>query len=574
MRTGAQCVVQGLEEAGCKAIFGYPGGAVLDIFAQLYHSPMKFVLCRHEQGATHMADGYARATGEVGCCIVTSGPGATNAVTGLATAFMDGIPMVCISGQVPLSMIGNDAFQEADTTGITRSVTKHNYLVRSVDELPQVIAEAFHVAATGKPGPVLVDIPKDVQKAMTDAVTPTAISRRGYKPSIQGHPKQIRKLAEAINASKRPLLYVGGGVIAGNAAAELTTLARNAKLPVTTTLMGLGAFPETDPLALRMLGMHGSVAANNAVSHCDLLVSVGARFDDRVTGKIEEFAPHATVAHIDIDPSAIGKNVPTGIPVVGHVKPILDALIDQVELHEREAWHTQLNEWQEAHPFAYEMPEDGTMPSQYVIDKVYEVTQGDAIVTTEVGQHQMWAAHFFKYTEPRTWLSSGGLGTMGYGMPAAIGAQLACPDRTVVDIAGDGSIQMNFQELVVAVEHKLPINIVILNNGYLGMVRQWQEMFYNHEYAAVTLGMDGRPDHEKIDPDREGVYLPDFVKLAEAHGAKAVRISDPKDAVPALKKAFASPEPWVLEFIVTQEDNVFPMVPPGASLLEMVTGTA
>jgi len=573
MRTGAKCIVEGLEQAGAKHLFGLPGGAVLDIFAELYHSKLKFVLARHEQGAAHMADGYARATGEVGCCIATSGPGATNTVTGLATACMDGVPMVCVTGQVPSTMIGNDAFQEADTTGITRAVTKHNYLVNNADEIPRVMAEAFHVAKTGKPGPVLVDIPKDFQKAKTRATFEGPVDLRSYKPSAEGHPKQIARLAEAINKAKRPLLYVGGGVIAGNAAKELTAVARKGNIPVTTTLMGLGAFPETDPLALRMLGMHGSVTANRAVTECDLLISAGARFDDRVTGKIAEFAPNATVAHIDIDPSTVSKSVVADIPVVGDVKLVLKELLDQVDKAERAEWIAQIVAWQEEFPFAYDEKSKEILP-QFVIDKIHELTKGDAIITTEVGQHQMWAAHYYKYTKPRTFISSGGLGTMGFGLPAAIGAQFGCPGKTVVDIGGDGSTQMNFQELVVAVEHKLPINIVILNNGVLGMVRQWQEMFYNSEFSATVLGQKDRPSNEQIEESGDGKYLPDFVKLAEAHGAMGIRAKKPSEVVPALEKAFETPGPVVVECITKHDENVYPMVPPGASLMEMVQSMA
>ncbi|MCX7591776.1 MAG: biosynthetic-type acetolactate synthase large subunit [Kiritimatiellae bacterium] len=567
-RSGADCVVEGLQRVGVKTLFGLPGGAVLDIFSKLYHAEIEFILTRHEQGATHMADGYARATGRTGCCIVTSGPGATNTITGLATANMDGVPLVCITGQVPSSLIGNDAFQEADTIGITRPVTKHNYLVRSVHDLPRTIAEAFHVASSGKPGPVVIDIPKDVQQASTDVPYPRRVSLRGYSPSEEGDPAQIAKLAAAINRATRPLLYVGGGVISGNAAGELTRLARKTGIPVTTTLMGLGAFPETDPLALRMLGMHGSVAANKAVSHCDLLVAVGARFDDRVTGKVSEFAPHALKTHLDIDPEAIGRSLPIDIAIVGHVKKVLRQLLPMVRATKRTAWLKQIAQWQREHQFRYDQASTELLP-QYVVEKIYEVTEGDAIVVTDVGQHQMWAAQFFKYTKPRTFLSSGGLGTMGYGLPAAIGAQAGKRDSRVILIAGDGSIQMNFQELVVAVEHELPVKVVIINNGYLGMVRQWQQMFYNREYSASCLGRTGRAPMEKINC-REPGYLPDFVKLAEAHGAIGLRVCRKKELVPALSTALKTPGPVVVECMVKPDENVYPMVPPGASLTEMV----
>jgi acetolactate synthase-1/2/3 large subunit len=573
MKSGAECVVEGLERAGVKTLFGLPGGSVLDLFSHLYHSPIEFILARHEQGAAHMADGYARATGKPGCCIVTSGPGATNAVTGLATANMDGIPMVCISGQVPSSMIGNDAFQEADTTGITRAITKHNYLVDNVNDLPRIIAEAFHVATTGKPGPVLIDIPKDIQQASTEVRIPRKTTVRGYRPNIDGNQKQIKRLAEAINKAERPLFYVGGGVVLGDAAGELTELAKKAHIPVTTTLMGLGAFPETHPLALRMLGMHGSVTANNAVNECDLLVAIGARFDDRVTGRVSEFAPKAIIAHIDIDPCAIDKSVRTNIPVVGHVKNVLTKLTELVKTQRRTAWLKQIKAWQTEFPFAYDADEPQILP-QYVIEQVYELTKGKAVITTEVGQHQMWAAHFFKYTRPRTFISSGGLGTMGYGLPAAIGAQAGLRDALVVDIGGDGSVQMNFQELVVAVEHGLPINVVILNNGNLGMVRQWQEMFYNEEYSGSILTQRDRPKNEKVTPHGKHHYLPDFVKLAEAHGAMGLRVTEKKDVTLALKKAFKTKQPVVVECVTKQDENVYPMVPPGASLMQMIHSMA
>ncbi len=571
MRTGAQCVMDGLKDAGVDTIFGLPGGTVLDLFDTMVRYPFHFVLVRHEQGAAHMADGYARATGRTGVCLVTSGPGATNTVTGLATANMDGVPMVCVTGQVPSHMIGNDAFQEADTCGITRAVTKHNYLVRNVDDIPRVMAEAFKIARTGRPGPVLVDIPKDVQRAKTSATFTGDPDIRSYRPSEKGHPKQITRLAEAINKALKPVFLVGGGVISGEAAAELTALARKARVPVATTLLGLGAFPETDPLALRMVGMHGFVAANKAISTCDLLVSVGARFDDRVTGKISEFAPHAKIGHIDIDPSAISKSVETHIPVVGHVKQVLQALLQEVKEGDRGDWLAQIDEWKKNAPLAYDLKTEALLP-QFVIEKIYEVSKGDAIVVTDVGQHQMWSAHYYKYTQPRSFLSSGGLGTMGFGLPAAIGAAMGRPDKRVVAICGDGGVQMNFQELVVAVEQKLPLAVVILNNGHLGMVRQWQEMFYGKQYSASVLTPNNRPVNERMEGVEPGKYRPDFVMLAEAHGATGIRVTRKDELAQALEKAFTSSGPVVVECVVAPEENVYPMVPPGASLNEMIQG--
>lgn len=564
--------MDGLVKEGVKTLFGIPGGAVLDIFDGLYRTPVEFVLTRHEQGAAHMADGYARATGRVGCCLVTSGPGATNTVTGLATANMDSSPVVCITGQVSSSAIGNDAFQEVDITGITRPVTKHNVLVRNVDDLPRRLAEAFYIARSGKPGPVLVDIPKDVQKATTNERTPDSVTLRGYNPTVEGNSRQIARLAEAINAAKRPLLYAGGGVVASGASDQLLALARKVKIPVTTTLLGLGAFPETDELSLRMLGMHGSVTANYATSECDLLISVGARFDDRVTGKISSFAPKARIAHIDIDPSSISKSVQADIPVVGDAKLVLNELIKLVEPRDREEWLQQLAEWQATYPLTYNRESSKLLP-QYVIERIYEITKGDAVIVTEVGQHQMWAAHFFRYTKPRQFISSGGLGTMGFGLPAAIGAQAGRRGELVVDLSGDGSAQMNFQELVVAVEHRLPIKVVILNNTCLGMVRQWQQMFYKGVYSATRLAQNGRGENERI-ADRPGVYLPDFVKLAEAHGAMGLRVTEKKAVTGALEKAFAADGPAVAEFMVEPGENVYPMVPAGKSLTEMIQSMA
>lgn len=570
MRSGAQCVIDGLVNAGCEVLFGYPGGAVLDIFNCLYDAPFHFVLTRHEQGAVHMADGYARATGKPGCCLVTSGPGATNTVTGLATAYMDGIPLVCITGQVALHLIGNDAFQEADVMGITRPVTKHNFLVRDADELPEIIAKAFYIATTGKPGPVVIDIPKNVQKQKTAARPPKAIAMRAYHPDIQASAESIAKLADLINRSSRPLLYVGGGAVSGDASAALSALAHKANIPVTTTLMALGVFPEDDPLSLRMLGMHGSVAANYAVDHSDLLISVGARFDDRVTGKIAAFASHATIVHVDIDLSAIGKSVRTDLSVHGYAKPVLEALLPLVNEARHEEWLDQVRLWKDRFPFTYAPQGDALMP-QFVIEKIYEVSKGQALITTDVGQNQMWATQYFRYTKPRNFISSGGLGTMGFGLPASIGAQLGRRDAQVVCITGDGGVQMNFQELVVAVEQGVPIVVVILNNGYLGMVRQWQELFYGHRYAGVMLSQSGRQPNEHV--ENKPVYLPDFVKMAEAHGACALRVSKPEEVVPALEEAFKSGKTWVIECIVSPEANVYPMIPPGAHVAEMINRT-
>ncbi len=572
MKTGADCVLDGFRRAGVRTIFGLPGGAVLDIFSKLYHSSFEFILARHEQGATHMADGYARATGRPGCCIVTSGPGATNTVTGLATACADGIPLVCVTGQVPSSMIGNDAFQEVDTVGITRGITKHNYLITCADDIPRVMDEAFFLATTGRPGPVLIDIPKDIQQAVVRRAKPVPPHLPGYHLYDKADEKAIEALADAINQAHRPLLYVGGGVIAANASTELTALARKAQIPVTTTLMGLGAFPETDPLALRLLGMHGSVAANRAVDHCDLLIAVGARFDDRVTGKVSAFAARSNKkAHIDVDPSSINKNVPVDFPVVGHAKTVLRQLLPLVRKSGRAEWLRQVRHWQERYPFAYNRRTRQLLP-QYVIEQLYEATRGEAIVATDVGQHQMWAAHFYRYVRPRTFLSSGGLGTMGYGLPAAIGAQAALRDRLVTVIAGDGSIQMNFQELVVAVEHRLPIKVFIINNGHLGMVRQWQEMFYRKEYAATVLGQRGRARMERIRTPARNGYLPDFVRLAEAHGAMAFRVKTKAELAPTLRRVLNADRPVVVDCVVKPDENVYPMVPPGAALADQVHG--
>jgi len=572
-KKGAEIIIDILRSEGVKDLFGIPGGAVIDIFDMLYDADINFYLMRHEQAAAHAADGYARATGKVGVCIATSGPGATNLVTGIATAYMDSIPLVALTGQVATKLIGNDAFQEADTTGITRPITKHNYLVRTADELPRILKEAFYLARTGRPGPVLVDLPKDVQQGETNEKYPDKIELRSYKPTLWGHPGQIKKLANAIKHSKRPVIYAGGGVISSGASEELRELAIKAKIPVTTTLMGLGVFPETHPLSLKMLGMHGTQYANYAIMEADLLIAIGARFDDRVTGKVEEFAPKAKIAHIDIDPSSIRKNVNVDIPVVGDVKNVLSELNKILQPGDTSEWLKQIEQWKRDYPLTYR--EDGNLKPQYVIEQIYEVTKGKAIITTEVGQNQMWAAQFYKFTKPRTFLSSGGLGTMGYGFPAALGAQVACPDHIVFDVAGDGSFQMNIQELATAVNNNLPVKIAILNNGYLGMVRQWQEMFYNKRYSGVCLVGDYECVEKHTDSSgKQPLMLLNFVKIAEAYGAVGIRVTEKKQVREALEEALAIPKPVVLDFHIEPEENVFPMVPTGASLNQMIGGLA
>jgi len=555
-KTGAQILIDTLINQGVEYVFGIPGGAVLPLFDTLYSSPIKFILTRHEQGAGHAADGFARATGKVGVCMVTSGPGATNLTTAIATAFMDSVPIVAITGQVKTNLIGNDAFQEADVMGITRSITKHSYLVNRLDDLPRIIHEAFYIASTGRCGPVVIDLPVDITMKCSDSAPPGAIDLPGYKPRYYGNPRQIKLAAEAINKSKRPVLYTGGGIILSGCSQELLELAEKANVPVTTTLMGLGGFPETNSLSLGMLGMHGTGYANHSVQESDLLIAVGARFDDRVTGKTDEFAPNAEIIHIDIDPASISKNVQVDIPVVGDAKNILIELVKHVRFEERKEWFDQINEWKEKYPLSYDNKGDDVKP-QYVVEQIYEATNGNAIITTEVGQNQMWAAHYYTFTRPRTFISSGGLGTMGYGFPAAIGAQLGCPDKTVIDIAGDGSFQMNIQELATAVHYKLPVKVAILNNGYLGMVRQWQELFYNKRYSHTRL-------HDN----------PDFVKIAEAYGARGFLIDKKKDVRPVIEEALSIKGPVVMDFKVTAEENVFPMVPTGQAINRMIGGMA
>ncbi len=573
-KKGSEIILEALRQEKVEAIFGYPGGSVIDIFDRLYSSKIKYYLVRHEQAAAHAADGYARATGKVGVCLATSGPGATNLVTGIATANMDSIPMVALCGQVPSTMIGNDAFQEADMTGITRSICKHNFLVKSVDELPQILKEAFYIASTGRPGPVLVDIPKNVQQQSTSNEYPGEVNIRSYKPNYKGHIKQIEKLANAIKKAKKPLIYAGGGVIMSGASDELLKLVNKTDIPVTATLMGLGCFPENHPMSLKMLGMHGTQYANYAVMECDLLISIGARFDDRITGKISTFAPNAKIAHVDIDPTAISKSVAVDIPVVGDAKDVLIKLNKIVEKPDTAKWLETISRWKKEYPLCYDDAGDEIKP-QYVVEKINEVTNGDAIISTEVGQNQMWAAQFYQHMKPRHFLSSGGLGTMGYGFPAAIGAQVAYPDKVVFDIAGDGSFQMNIQELATAVINRLPVNVAILNNSCLGMVRQWQELFYDRRYAATCLlpigechkGCTGA--EQKCPSD----YIPNFVKVAEAYSAVGIRVEKKADVVPALEEAIKDKKrPVVLDFKVAGEENVYPMVPAGASLKQMING--
>ncbi|GAB4261079.1 biosynthetic-type acetolactate synthase large subunit [Thermincola ferriacetica] len=550
--SGAEILVKSLMEEGVDTIFGYPGGAVLEIYDALYHSSIKHYLVRHEQGAIHAADGYARATGKPGVCLATSGPGATNLVTGIATAYMDSVPIVAFTGQVACDLIGRDSFQEADITGITLPITKHNFLVKDVRDLARTIKEAFHIATTGRPGPVLIDIPKDVSIKKTKFKYPETVELRGYRPTLYGNPNQIRQAAQLIMDAKRPLIYAGGGVVISGAHKELLELAELTGCPVTTTLMGIGSFPENHPLSLGMLGMHGTKYANYAVCECDLLISVGARFDDRVTGRLDEFAPHAKIIHIDVDPAEIGKNVRVDVPIVGDVKNVLAEINKQLEPQKRPQWEEQIRHWKETYPLTYS--KEGCLKPQYVVEQIYEVTKGDAIITTEVGQNQMFAAQFYTYTEPRTFITSGGLGTMGYGLPAAIGAKVGRPEKVVIDIAGDGSIQMNIQELATAVHNEIPVIVAILNNNFLGMVRQWQEIFYEGRYSYTEISG------------------PDFVKLAEAYGALGLRVTEAKDVKPALEQAIAANKPVLIDFVVEREENAFPMVPPGGTLNRMLGG--
>ncbi len=559
--TGANIFVRALEDLGVDVVFGYPGGAVLNIYDSLFqNTKIRHLLVRHEQGGVHMADGYARASGKTGVCLVTSGPGATNTVTGIATAYMDSVPIVVFSGQVPTLMIGNDAFQEADIVGITRPCTKHNYLIKQTKDMARIIKEAFYIASTGRPGPVLVDIPKDVLTGSAEYHLPKEVKLRGYHPNYEGHQKQVENAIRMLLEKERPVLYAGGGIILSDSSSLLSEFARILGIPVTTTLMGLGGFPGTDPLSLGMLGMHGTFRANMAISHCDVILGVGARFDDRVTGKIDEFAPGAKIIHVDIDPTSIQKNVPVNIPIVGDLKDVLRKMIKLVKGTKEAAkyrkkiapWRDQIAQWKSTHPLAYKQGK-GRIKPQYVVEQIYQITKGDAIITTEVGQNQMFAAQYYLYDRPRTFLSSGGLGTMGYGLPAAIGAQVAMPGRLVVDIAGDGSIQMNIQELATAVQYRLPVKVVILNNGTLGMVRQWQELFFQGKYSQTCLPQ-----------------VPDFVRLAEAYGAAGFRATKPGEVTQVLREGFAADGPAIIDILTDPDAMVYPMVPAGAPLTKML----
>jgi acetolactate synthase-1/2/3 large subunit len=557
--TGAEIFLECLKREEVKHIFGYPGGVVLDIYDELTRHPeIRHILVRHEQAAAHAADGYARASAKVGVALVTSGPGATNTVTGIASAYMDSIPIVVFTGQVPTALIGNDAFQEVDIVGITRPCTKHNYLVKDVNKLAYTIHEAFHIARSGRPGPVLVDLPKDVIQAKTVPEFPKEIKIKSYQPTYHANPRQVKRALDMILSAKRPVLYTGGGIIMSGASEELTRFAEFLQIPVTSTLMGLGGFPGDHPLWMGMLGMHGTYCANMSISETDVLIAVGARFDDRITGKLSEFAPHAKIVHIDIDPSSISKNVVVDIPIVGDCKDALQQMNDLLKQKApkdwaaaRAQWLGTIQDWEKKHPLTYAWS-DTVIKPQYVVEKLWELTKGEAYITTEVGQNQMWAAQFYKFKRPRQLMTSGGLGVMGYGFPAAMGVQMAKPGATVIDIAGDGSIQMNIQELITVVENDLPVKIAILNNSFLGMVRQWQQLFYEKRYSATPM------------------TAPDFVKLAEAYGAVGLRATKPSEVEPVIKQALKTPKPVIMDFRVEPEECVMPMVPAGKAMHEML----
>jgi len=558
--TGAQILVQCLKDEGVDIMFGYPGGVLLDFYDALFNSGIRHILPKHEQAAAHAADGYARSTGRVGVCLATSGPGATNLVTGVATAYMDSVPLVVLTGQVATHMIGGDAFQEADIIGITRPITKHSYLVTRTEDLARIVQEAFHIASTGRPGPVLIDLPKDVLAGKAKYNRPKSVHIRGYKPRVEGHLGQIKRVITEIKKARKAVIYAGGGVILSDASSELLKLAEYNQIPVTNTLLGLGSFPAKHPLFLGMLGMHGTYRANMTIHESDLILAIGARFDDRVTGNIAKFAPNARIVHIDIDPSAISKNIIVHVPVVGDVKGVLKELNNLLKKEEpvwseiREKWLAQVRQWAEEKPLSYDRDSHQIKP-QYVIERLSELAPDDAIIATEVGQNQMWTAQFYEFNQPRTLLSSGGLGTMGYGFPAAMGAQFANPGRLVVDIAGDASFQMNIQELATIAQHNLPVKVLILNNCFLGMVRQWQELFYDARYSSTCLASN-----------------PDFVKVAEAYGVKGIKVEDKKDLDAALTEMIKHDGPVVLEVMVDREEGVYPMVPAGAASSDMIFG--
>ena len=551
MMTGAVAVLESLKREGVDVVFGLPGGVLLPLYDAIYQSDIRHILVRHEQGAAHMADGYARATGKVGVCIATSGPGATNLVTGIANAYMDSVPMVAITGQVNTWLIGKDAFQEADITGITLPITKHNYLLRSAKDITRVFREAFYIARTGRPGPVLIDLPRDVTVDEVEFSWPE-VDLPGYHPSVKAHEMQIKKAAKALMEAERPVIYVGGGVKYAGAHRELLELATKINAPVTTTLMGVGCFPEDHPLSLGMLGMHGTKYANYSIQESDLILAIGARFDDRVTGKISSFAPRAKIVHIDVDPAEVGKNVRVDIPVVGDAKNALQGLLKEVKPKGRSEWNEKTAAWKKDYPLRY-IPDMNVIKPQYVIEKLCELAP-EAIITTEVGQNQMWAAQFFVHKDPSKFISSGGLGTMGYGFPAAIGAKIGRPECDVIDVAGDGSFLMNSQELATAVVNDIPVKVAVLNNGCLGMVRQWQELFFEKRYSATILGRTS----------------PDFVKLAEAYGAVGLRATKPAEVEPVIRAAMATDRPVVMDFIVNPAEKVSPMVPAGATLSEIL----
>jgi len=562
--TGAEIIIECLKAEDIDYVFGYPGGAVLHIYDAFYQQDdVQHILVRHEQGATHAADGYARSTGKPGVVLVTSGPGATNAVTGIATAYMDSIPMIVITGQVPSHLIGNDAFQEVDSVGITRPIVKHNFLINDVKDIAETFKKAFYVATTGRPGPVVIDIPKDITANKAVFEYPKEIDMRSYHPTVVGHSGQIKRAVELIQQAERPMIYTGGGVVIGNGSEQLRTFVRTLGYPITQTLMGLGAFPASDPLSVGMLGMHGTYEANMGMHHCDVLIAIGARFDDRVTGNLEKFCPTAKIIHVDVDPASISKNVKVDVPIVGQVTQVLDAMnvlladINKSENNARvEKWWTQINEWRAQDCLKYDT-DTGTIKPQFVVEELFKVTKGDAFITSDVGQHQMFAAQYYGFDKPRRWINSGGLGTMGFGLPAALGVQLAYPDDMVACITGEASIQMCLQELATCKQYSLPLKIINLNNGYMGMVRQWQEFFYEKRYAMSYFDS-----------------LPDFVKLAESYGHVGIKVEKPEDVRPALEEAFKQKDRLVfLDFITDKEENVYPMIPQGAGLNEMILGS-